>query len=349
MAYIDSRTEELREIHSVYSHDISDFVCNLANLKDLQRISNVSKCGGVELSKFNMFNYRYSRLDHSFGVAIILENFKQGNKHIIEGMLHEMAEPSFAWSVDYLIDYFKMKDYRKTTLFDKIVGSDTSFGDYTENKFSIEEVSYYNEYDLGFAKFPRLSAENLEYILTNSYFSKLYDLREIETFYNNISICKNEDDKEEFCFTDLSMAYDFFRLSIEIGKRNRSYESKITRQLISDVLMLMIRREEIKLDDLYNFNDKSIAQIGKSCSDKRIKEGWAEIESLDRVDLKFNEVTDKSKYCVKVDSESFYIDPLIKTKAGVYRLSSLSERVEREIEAYLSTDTDMYMCIDYEL
>ncbi|MBR3280512.1 MAG: hypothetical protein IKI57_01520 [Clostridia bacterium] len=349
MAYIDSRSEELREIHSVYSHDISDFICNMADLPDLQRISNISKCGGVELSNFNLFQYRYSRLDHSFGVAIILENFKQGEKHILEGLMHEMAEPSFAWSVDYLIDYFKLKDYRKTTLFDKIVGSTTSYRDVINGNYSIEEISYYKDYDLGFADFPKLSAENLEIVLSNSYFSKLYDLRDIEAFYNNLTICKNEDNKEEFCFTDINLAYDFFRLSIEIGKRNRSYEAKITRQLISDVLMLMIRREEIKLDDLFNFTDKAIVGIGKSCSDKRIKEGWAEIEGLDKVFLKFNDTNDKTKYCVKVESESFYIDPLIKTKAGVYRLSNLSERVEKEIEAYLSTDTDMYMCIDYEL
>ena len=349
MTYIDSRTNELREIHSVYSHDISDFICNLADLNDLQRIGNVSKCGGVDLSKFNTFQYRYSRLDHAFGVAIILENFKQNTKHIVEGMLHEMAEPSFKWSVDYLIDYFKMKDYKKPTLFDKIVASDSYFVEITKGSFPIEEVSYYKDYALGFADFPRLSANNLEYILSNSYFMGLYDLRDIETFYNNISICKNEDNEDEFCFSDLELAFSFFRLSIEIGKRNRSYEAKVTRQLISDVLMLMIRREEITLDDLYNYSDKAIMEIGKACSDKRIKEGWQAIESLNKVDLKFNKVENSNRYCVRTKERSIYIDPLIKTKAGVYRLSNLLERVERDIEAYLSSDTDMYMCIDYEL
>ena len=72
----------------------------------------VSKNRGIELSKFNVFPYKYSRLDHSFGVALILDSFHQDKKHIIEAMLHEIAEPSFAFSVDYLKSYFKMKDHR---------------------------------------------------------------------------------------------------------------------------------------------------------------------------------------------------------------------------------------------
>ncbi len=349
MTYIDSRTEELREIHSVYSHDISDSICELANLPDLKRISMVDKNGGVLFSSFNTFNYRYSRLDHSFGVAIILEHFKQDKCHILEAMFHEIQEASFAYSVDYLINYFKIKDFQKPKAFEKIISSVDSFKDYVSSSFSLEDVSNYKDYSLGFADFPKMSAENLEYVLSNSYFSGLYDLMEIEEFYNNISICKNEDNKDEFCFSDLYLAYKFFKLSIEIGKRNRSYEAKITRQLISDVIMLMIRREEIKFEDLFDSTDKGIRGIGKCCSDKRIKEGWEAIENLNKVDLKFNQSFDKTKYCVKTKEKSIYIDPLVKTKAGIYRLSSLDERVDKDIDAYLSTDTDMYMCINYEL
>ena len=41
--------------------------------------------------------------------------------------------------------------------------------------------------------------------------------------------------------------------------------------------------------------------------------------------------------------------PLVKTKMGNFRLSNISENVEREIKNYFETDTDMYMYIDYEL
>ncbi len=349
MSYIDIRNFDVRQIHSIYSNDISDFVCNLADLKEIQRLANISKNNGVELSKFNAFNFSYTRLDHSFGVAVILENFKVDQQYIIEAILHESAKPSFEFSANYLKEYFKMTDYVAPTVYDRIVASDDLFEKIFNNDISIKDISEYKKYSLGFAEFPKLSANNLEYIIANGYFTKTCDIRELQDLYNNLIIVTNEDGEEEFGFKDLTSAKKFLRLSIEIGKKKRSYEAKITKQLISDVLMLMMRREEIKLDDLYNYSDKALIELGKSSSDKRIKEGWDMIANLDQVFTKFTPTFDSSKYCVKVKEKSIYIDPLVNTKAGVFRISALDEACEKEIEAYLATDTDLYMYIDYEL
>ncbi len=349
MSYIDTRNFDIRQIHSVYSNDISDFVCDLAEIEEIQRLNNISKNDGIELTKFPIFNFNYSRLDHCFGVAVILENFKEDKAHIIKAMLHEMAKPAFEFSAKYLKDYFKMTDFVEPTIYDKAVASDNLFEKNFNNEISIKDVSNYSDYALGFADFPKLSAENLEYILANAYLTKTCDIRELQDLYNNLTIIPNEDAEDEFAFQDLSTAKKFLRLSIEIGKKRRSYEAKISKQLISDVLMLMMRREEISLIDLYNYTDKGLAELGKNSSDKRIQEGWEEIENLNQVYTKFNPTYDPQKYCVKVLEKSIYVDPLVKTKAGIFRLSSIDETCEKEIEAYLSTDTDLYMYIDYEL
>ena len=349
MSYIDTRNEKLRELHSIYSKDISDYIVSLSDIRLLNRISSVSKNKGVELSTFNVFPFKYSRLDHSFGVACILEHFKQDILHITMGLLHEAHKPSFSFSVDYLIDYFKLKDYEKKTLFDVLVNSKSYLDNSLSREVSIADLVNYKKYKLGFATFPKLSAETLEFILYNAYFTNLCESKEIEELYNNISICKNEENDEEFCFTDISLATKFFKISLEIGRKRRSYEAKITEQLIADVLMLMIRREEISIDDLYKYSDDELIALGKSSTDKRIQEGWQEIENLCKVYTKFTPTNDRLKYCVKVEDRSIYIDPLIKTKMGNFRLSSISENVEREIKNYFETDTDMYMYIDYEL
>lgn len=349
MSYIDSRNEQQREIHSIYSKDISDYIVDLSDLKELNRISAVSKNRGVEKSLFNVFPYKYSRLDHSFGVAIILENFKQSKLQVTMGMFHECAKPSFSYSLGYLLDYFKIKDYDVPSLYNVLISSDNLIEGSFNSDIPLSELSNYKKYSLGFADFPKLSANNLEYILSNSYFTRVCELREIAEMYNNLSITLNEDNEEEFCFSDLAVATKFCKVSIEMGKKRRSYESKITIQLIADVLMLMIRREEISIDDLFKYSDDEIMNIGKNSSDKRIQEGWEEIESLCKVFTKFNPTNDRLKYCVKVDDKSIYIDPLVKTKLGTYRLSSLSESIDKEIKTYLETDTDMYMYIDYEL
>ncbi len=349
MDYIDSRTPELRAIQSAYSSDISDFVCSLADMKEIQRLANISKNDGVELSSFNAFKYRYTRLDHSFNIAVILEHFNIPKNHIIEAILHEFAMPSFSFSADYLKSYFKMTNFVEPTLYDRIIESDNLVEKATNNEFTINDVVNFNTYHLGYAKYPELSAETLEYILSNGFFTKICELREIEDLYNNIVILKNEYGDDEFGFEDITYAKKFFKLSIEVGKKKRSYEAKITKQLISDVLMLMMRREEIDLMDLYNYTDKAILEVGKNCSDKRIKEGIEMIENLSVVYTKFNPTEDPTKYCVKVNDKSIYVDPIVKTKAGNHRLSSLDISIDKEIEIYKGSDTDLYMYIDYEL
>lgn len=349
MSYIETRSEELKEIHKIYNRDISDFIIELSKIPELQRIAMISKNRGVELSKFNVFPYKYSRLDHSFGVALILDSFHQEKKYLIEAMLHEIAMPSFSYSVGYLKSYFKLKDFLTPSIFDSIVASDMLFENFFKGELSIHDVCNYQKYALGFAEFPSLSADNLEYILHTAYFTKICDLEEIKELYYDLSIGPNENGEEEICFSDMMMANKFCKLSMEIGKKVRSYEAKITMQLIADVLMLMIRREEIKLEDLFKFSDKTLMEIGKNSSDKRIRDGWQQIENLNKVYIKFNPLENSDKYCVKVNGESFYIDPLVKTKAGVFRLSVLDKGIEKEIDTYLNSDTDLYMYIDYEL
>ena len=349
MSYIENRSEELKELHKIYNRDISDFIIELSNLEELQRLTSTSMNRGVELSKFNVFPYKYSRLDHSFGIALILDSFHQDKKHIIEAMLHEIATPSFAYSVEYLKSYFKLKNFLTPSIFDSIVGSDILFENFFKGELSINDVCNYQKYGLGFAKFPKLSAKNLEYILNTAYFTKICDIEEIRELYFDLSIGPNEDGEDEFCFSDIMTANKFCKLSMEIGKKTRSYEAKITLQLIADVLMLMIRREEIKLEDLFKYSDKTIMEIGKNSSDKRIRDGWQQIETLNKVYIKFNPLENSEKYCVKVSEESLYIDPLVKTKAGIFRLSTLDKNMEKEIDAYLNSDTDLYMYIDYEL
>ena len=349
MSYIDTRSEKLRVLHSIYSQDISDYIVSLSDISILNRINRVSKNRGIERSLFNIFPFDYSRLDHSFGVACILEHFKQDTLSVTMGVLHEAHKPGFSFSVDYLIEYFKLKDYEKKTLFDVLVNSKSYLDNALSRDISIADLVNYKKYKLGFATFPRLSAETLEFVLTNAFLTNLCEDREIFELYNNISICKNEDGDDEFCFSDISLATKFFRISLEVGRKRRSYEAKITEQLIADVLMLMIRREEISIDDLYKYSDDELIALGKSSTDRRIQEGWQQVENLCKVFTKFTPTNDRSKYCVKVEDRSIYIDPLVKTKMGNFRLSNISENIEREIKTYLETDTDMYMYIDYEL
>ena len=349
MAYIDSRNYTLKSIQSVYNQDIPNYLCKLADIKEFDRIKNISKNEGIELTKFNIFQYRYTRFDHAFNMSLILNNFKQSTSNILKALFSEISKPSFSYSKDYLLKYFEVTDFSEPDYLSNITASQVVTDLILNKGVLVDDIIKSSNDSLIFANFPYLSCSNLEYVLSNGYFLNICDLNEIEELYHYLVIEKNENNEEEFCFNNIQIAYKFFKLSLEVGNRLRSYEMKMAKSLIADVLMLMVRRQDISIDDLYKYSENELLIRGKQCSDKRIQEGWEQIENLSKVYTRFNPTNDKKKYCVKVFEKPFFIDPLVKTKAGIFRLSKLDSVIENDIDVYFATDTDMYMYIDYEL
>ena len=77
MEYLINRQEKVKELHAIYNSNkpIPDFIMNLLEIPEILRLNGVDQNSGVNFSGFNIFNYKYSTLDHSLGVALILNNF----------------------------------------------------------------------------------------------------------------------------------------------------------------------------------------------------------------------------------------------------------------------------------
>lgn len=343
MPYLEERCKEIKDLHRIYNKDINDTLIELVRAPELLRLAGVSENYGIELSKFRSYQYTYSKLDHSFGVALILSKFKVHQNKMINGLIHEMATPAFFRSVEL----FQNKKDIEYGLYDAIVGSDILFEYFLKNDISINDICNEENYNIIHCKPTKLGASALEELLHYAYFMKICDSDEIAEIYEDIEIVINEDGKEEFCFKSSRIAKQFCRLSIEFGKYYRSYEAKLITKYISDTLDLMIRRMDIKKSDLYNSTEKTIIEIGKNTSDKRIRDAWKMVKETDRVYTKFNPIDEK--YCIQVKADNIYIDPLVKTRFGNMRVSNIYPETKKEIETFLNSDTDLYMYIDYKI
>ena len=171
------------------------------------------------------------------------------------------------------------------------------------------------------------------------------NLKELKTIYEDITVTKNEEGIFEFAFDNYSVAEKFCKLSIEVARKHRSYESKISMKIVATLLELMLKREEINNEDLYKYADKAIYEMGINSSDRRISEGWQKLKEIEKFYTKFNPVDDK--FCVKVNVEARYIDPLVKLKGGYVRISRVSLELKEEINQFLNSDTDLYMYADF--
>ena len=349
MSYLEERSEEVQKLHNIYisNKEIPEYLKELIEIPEVLRLAGVDQNSGIALTGFHTVDYQYSVLDHSLGVALILENFTTNKNQVIAAFLHDMAVPSFADSAYDIEEKNFNEDDATLTVYDAIVGSDKLFQYFIKNDISIDEIADYTVYPLAYNLAPYLCAYRLENLLHHMYLNHMCTEHEIEALYDNLVVVPNEENLPEFCFLDERKAEKFCMLSLDCFSDFRSYESKASIKFISDTLAAMVRREVISRQDLYKFSDKVIMEMGISCSDKRISDRWEYLPSLNKVYTKFNEV--EGKHCYQLTSDLEYVNPLMKLEDGDYiRASKRFVVCGEKISTYLNSDTDLYFYMDYE-
>lgn len=340
MDYINDRRNNVKEIHGIYNNNISDIIEILVNIPEVAKMEHINETSGVNITKFKGFDNQYTILDHCVGVALILDKYTKENKQVIAGLLHGINKSAFSEATKHMSEPLE-----NNSVYDTIVASDKLFDFFLKNDIQIKDVCDYSLYPLAKAKENRMDANSIENVLHTSYLMGNVNKKELKKIYDDITVTNNEDDVPEFAFNTHSIGEKFCKLSLDVAKKYRSYEAKISIKVIATLLELMIKREEINCEDLYKYGDKAIYEIGVNSSDRRISNGWKELKELDKVYTKFNPV--EGKFCVKVDANVKYADPLVKLKGGFIRISKVSLSLKEEITQFLNSDTDLYMYGDF--
>ena len=340
MNYMEGRSEDVKNLHNIYNDRISKIIEELVEIPEVSRLNNVSQSSGRGMTNSSIFNYRYTMLDHAVGVALMLDRFVGNDKMMVAGLLHEIASPTFNCAMNLMNKNDIMENAIEYSNYDMIVGSDGLFELFLKNEVSINEVCDTSRYSILTDDVPRLSVDRLENLLHGSYYTKLCQENEIKEIFNDIIVAPNEDNKPELVFETPELGMKLCRISLEMGKKYRAYESKMTMQIIADLIHLMIKRGEIRNEDLYKYGDRAILEIGLNSSDNRITTGWNMLMNVDKVYTKFTPI--EGEYCKKIAMDNQYVDPLIRVKGGYARASRYSIKIKEEIEAYINSDTDLY-------
>lgn len=345
MGYLEKRNKDVLTLHNIYNSTIPKNIRDLVEIPEVLKMNGISAHCGVDYTRLGFFKFYYSKLDHDVGIALIMSKFGQDIKAVTSAMLHDISSTAFAHVYNFMKeDYRFEKNSHKINAFDTIVDSEGLFKYFIDNEISIMDVYDCSKYPLSNNLTPKLSADRLEYILENGLNASLRTADQIANMYNDLTVAKNENFNEEFCFQTVELAEDFCKLSIEVGKIFNSYEQKLSMQLLADILSLMIKRGIITEDDLYKYSDKVIMDMGVNCNDERVVNAWRAFLSLDKVYTSFNKP--ENKYSAQIISKRRYVDPLIKTDTGLYRISKLSGKCKDAIYDFLVNNTDMYAYIE---
>ena len=334
--YINNVNKLVRDYFKILAPDYPEWMNDYIESKEMLKQQYISVTCGKIYS--NMFDYNdYSSLEHSIGVALIVWNFTHDKKQTLSGLFHDIATPAFKHCVDFLNgDYMTQESTEELTRI-IIENSKEIMNLLKKDNISVDEVCDYHMYPIADNDTPMLSADRLEYSLSNALIvfenSNLDEIREI---YNDIEIQQNESGDIELGFKTKKIARKFVKLTSKLSVYYRDDETRFFMQVIADILKKVSCDGLITKKDLYELSDSEVIDIIKK---SKYNDVFNKLISVKKI----NKSLDKPNcYYVNHGAKVRYIDSLFDGK----RISLECKIAKKMIEKNLQYKMDNYLFID---
>lgn len=296
----------------------------------MQRLKDVGMHCGCEYTSFPMFVGldNYSRYKHSVGCALIVWHFTQDRRQTIAALLHDIATPTFAHVADFLNgDHLKQESTENGTV-NIIASSPEIMTRLKEWNIELEEVADYHVYPIADNDSPKLSADRLEYTLSNLVNYRITPTEKIKEWYDHLMVGKNEEGEDELMFDDFQIAEAFCLSALETSKIYVADEDRFAMQTLSELLCKHITRGVLSKNDLYRTESEVIALLQQ---DEEARQDWERFRALRHIH-RGNHAGAKT-----VLSKRRYINPYLNGKG---RMVHLSDMFAQALEPFLSQRLD---------
>ena len=339
MKYIDSVDKRVLDYFNVLEPNFPEWLNDYIETKELlkQRYISVT-CGKIYSSLFEI-DFFFSSLDHSVAVALIVWHFTHDKKQTLSGLFHDIATPVFKHCVDFLNgDYMTQESTEDLT--SKIISSSKEIMDLLKrDNIKLEEVDDYHIYPVADNDTPKLSADRLEYSLSNALLTyKLSNIDDIKKIYNDVILDKDEEGTLELSFKSKATALEFVKITSKLSIIYRDDKTRYSMQLIADIIKKLNEDGLITKEDLYNMKESEVIEIIENSKYKDIFNIWKNAKNI-----KASKEKPENVYFVHHGAKIRYIDPLVNKK----RISSISEEAKEEIDKNLSYDMNNYVYLDF--
>lgn len=338
--------KEIIEYLKILSKDIPDFLVEYASVPEMQRLKGISMISACEHTKLVPFNFFHTRYEHSIGVALIVWNFTKDKKQTIAGLYHDIATPAFSHVVDYIHgDYEKQESTEEFT--EKIIKESKEIMDLLDQDgISIDEIKDYHLYPIADNDSPRLSADRLEYTLSDGLVTQdAFSLESIDRIYKDLTILKNEDGEDEIGFRNLEIAEEYIEGATKLWHLfSGNNENGMIMQFWTNILKKMAEERFITEEDLYDYSEQQIVEKIRNCPDKNISKAFEIFANSKEIERSETEI--KDKYCISVKAKKRYTNPLVQINGNAIRIDIASEKGKRIIEDIKNYKDSKYACLD---
>lgn len=338
MNYLESVDKEIREYFKILEPDFPKWLEEYIETPEMLKQAGISMTCGTIYTKLFPDSYFYSSLDHSVGVALIVWHFTHDRKQTLAGLFHDIATPAFKHCVDYMNGDYMTQESTEELTTEIIKSSKEIMRLLKRDGIEVSEVDDYHQYPIADNDTPQLSADRLEYSLSNSLFVYTQNtMEQIRDIYNDLEVQTNSDGEVELGFKTKKLARDFVRTTSKMSVIYRDDRTRYSMQFIADILKKLNENGDIEVEDLYRLSEAEVIKIIERSRYSNAFKIWKNAR-----EVKISEVEPSGVYFVHHGSKVRYIDPLVKGE----RISGICKIAKKYIDNNLSYDMDSYVYLD---
>lgn len=329
-------------LHALYTPTPPPHLLALAHTPAMERLRQVGMNCGCEYTAFPRFAQcgSYSRWVHSLGVGLIVWHFTQDIAQAIAGLLHDIATPVFAHTIDFLLgDYMKQETTEAKTA-DFIAASPEIQCILRQLDLTTEAVADYHRYPLADNESPKLSADRLEYTCGNLLYYGFASREKIGSLYADIVPGLNEAGQDELVFRTPKVALAFARGALQCARVYVCDEDRFAMESLARMLREALALGAITTTDLWQTED---ALIRKLVAHPTTRDAWCRYRRYRRV-ISCREKPETGLW-LQVPAKKRSIDPYVLEQG---RVSRLFPEFARELEAFREAPLDNWLSGEME-
>lgn len=337
--YFDNASKEIKEYFKVLEPEFPEWLNEYINTKELLSQQYISVTCGTIYSDLFESKFFFSSLDHSVAVALIVWHFTHDKKQTLSGLFHDIATPAFKHCVDFLNGDYMTQESTEDLTTNIIKNSKEIMKLLEKDNIDVSEIDNYHMYPIADNDTPKLSADRLEYSLSNALFTyELLDLDAIAEIYNDIEIEKNEEGEVELGFKTKKIARNFVKVTSRLSVIYREDRTRYSMQLIADILKRLNDENKITKEDLYKLKESDVISIIENSKYSKIFDIWKYAKKV-----KTSKEKPENVYYVHHGAKVRYIDPLFNGE----RMSKCCKIAKKYIDNNLAYDMNNYVYLDF--
>ena len=343
-----SNLDNLRKKYfKILSPTFPEWLLDYIDTEEMKRLSGISMACGTDYSKIYNYLSFNSVLEHSVGVALILWNFTHSKKQTLAGLFHDIATPAFKHCIDFMNGDSENQESTEKRTEQIIRNSQKIMHLLNRDNIKVEEICDYHIYPIADNNTPNLSADRLEYTLSNGLFLYgAWGLREVSRYYNDITVLKNEEGIEELGFSTKEICRDFLFAILPIFANYDSDENRTVMQFFADIVNSMLVKRFISVDDLYKMSEEDVCNLILNCNDEYLRQNFIKFQNVTNIYAGDKLINDK--YCISVKGKKRYIVPLVQVNRKVARIDDIDDSCKEVVRQYKNLTRSKYTGFGFE-